>query len=217
MRRRAEAGSRTQVLGLQNFGSLVRRRSENSVVSGVSRRSFIERIPRVFDLGFGCHPRDLSLVFTLTARLIGCGGDCGCLTELVRDDNICCEVRPSYMGTGGARRQVGFDSEFWGSDSSERYHLNPTCPMCELVHAERLAVTGRIVPKSGKSGRYDVDTHSKLVMWTSTLGSRPFATLSIRILDGQRFDRCIDPCENQPFDTDQEIRELLDELGVRDA
>jgi hypothetical protein len=26
----------------------------------------MERIPRVFDLGFGCHPRDLSLVFTLS-------------------------------------------------------------------------------------------------------------------------------------------------------
>ena len=71
MRRRAEAGSRTQVLGLQNFGSLVQRRSENSVVSGVSRRSFMERIPRVFDLGvwlpssrpelgFYSQPRDLS-------------------------------------------------------------------------------------------------------------------------------------------------------------
>ena len=217
MRWRAEAGSRTQVLGLQNFGSQVRRRSENSVVSGVSRESFMERIPRVFDLGFGYHPHDLSLVLLSAARLIGCGGDCGCLTELVRDDKICCEVRPKYMGTGGARRQVGFDSELSGSYSSDRYHLNPTCPMCELVHAERLAVTGRIVPKSGKSGGYDVDTHPKLVMWTSRLGNRPFVTLSVRILDGQRFDHRIDPCENQPFDTDQEIRELLDELGVREA
>lgn len=112
---------------------------------------------------------------------------------------------------------MGFDLELSGSHSFDRCHLNPTCPMCELVRAERLAVTGRIVPKSGKSGRYDVETHSKLVMWTSTLGNRPFVTLSLRILDGQRFDRRIDPCENQPFDTDQEIRELLDELGGRDA
>jgi len=38
------------------------------------------------------------------------------LTELVRDYNICCEVRPKYMGASGARRQLGFD---FGTGCSE--------------------------------------------------------------------------------------------------
>jgi hypothetical protein len=138
----------------------------------------------------------------------------GNLTELVRDYNICCDVRPKYVGTGGERRQVGFDLELLGSHSSDRYHLDPTCPMCERVRAALLAVTGMIVPKSGKSVRYEIDAYSKSIMWTSTLGNRPFLTLSIRIVNWQWFDQPIDRCEISPL---IQIRERLVELGVREG
>jgi hypothetical protein len=138
----------------------------------------------------------------------------GRLAELVRNYNICCEVRPKYLGAGGARRQVGFDLELLGSHSSDRYHLDPTCQMCELVRGALLAVTGRIVPRSGRFVRYDINAHLNSVMWTSALGNRPFVTLSIRILDGQRFDPAMDPYEIAPL---MQIRELLEELGVGEA
>ena len=138
----------------------------------------------------------------------------GKLAELVRNYNICCEVRPKYMGAGGTRRPVGFDLELLGSHSSDRYHLDPTCQMCELVRAALLAVTRRIVHRSGRFVTYDINAHLNSVMWTSALGNRPFVTLSIRMLDGERFDRPVDPGEIGPL---IQIRELLEELGVREA
>jgi hypothetical protein len=138
----------------------------------------------------------------------------GKLAELVRNYNICCEVRPKYLGAGGARRQVGFDLELLGSHSSDRYHLDPTCQMCELVRGALLAVTGRIVPRSGGFVRYDVNAHLNSVIWTSALGNRPFVTLSIRILDGQRFAPPMDPNQIAPL---IQIREHLEELGIREA
>lgn len=138
----------------------------------------------------------------------------GNLTELVRDYNICCDVRPKYMGAGDERRQVGFDLELLGSHSSDRYHLDPTCPMCEQVRAALLAVIGRIVPSSGRSVTYEIDAHSKSIMWTSRLGNRPFVTLSIRILDGQKVAQPIDPFEISRL---IEIKEHLEDLGVHEG
>jgi len=133
------------------------------------------------------------------------------LQSLVTEYGVFWQSWPQFEQTHGERRLVGFEVELIGSHTSDRNHVDPSCPSCRYVRSVLLAIADLMPGElnlSQNSLTYNIDSHSNSIVCLPALGNRSAVWVSIYVFSNR--------ANGQSFETDlmNGIKALLNRWGI---
>jgi hypothetical protein len=94
------------------------------------------------------------------------------------------QLWPQFEQNAGERHVIGYELELIGYHKSDPSHVDPTCPMCQDVRSELLAIAHRMVQENGfrrESMIYRIDPRSNAVLCLPALGNRSAVCVTVTI------------------------------------
>jgi len=142
------------------------------------------------------------------------GADPADLRALVERYRVRWEVCPEYAVVKGHKPQVGFAVELSGTHERGVEPLTPGCPHCQEIFTALRALAAYLLPREERPSVCELGPFDSAIHYSPRHGNRPDVCLTIRILDGECFERPVDECESRRL---EEIKERLRELGASEG